>query len=174
MVCETFRQLFVEELTTPLSVESQVVKALPALAKTVFTKELSQTLIEDAAKTKGYVVMLKTLVSKMGRKPPKSNESAVKAILSECSTLRSRFPKGNLGDAALLSILQRLEHYRTALYTSALALAKQLGEQAALDLLQEGGRHDDLAAKRFAQIAIQVNAEAFIDTHSERCAPSLN
>ena len=174
MGCGTLRELFTEELRTLVFVETQVVKAIPVLAKTVFTKELSETLIEDAAKTKGYVVVLRSFVSKMGAKRTKSDESAVKSILSECSTIRIRFVKGKIRDAAMLSVLQGLEHYRTALYSTALALAKQLGEQAALDLLHEGGRHDDLAAKKFAQIAIQVNAEAFIDTHSERCNPSLN
>jgi ferritin-like metal-binding protein YciE len=32
---------------------------------------------------------------------------------------------------------------------------------------------DSVSAKRFAQIALQVNAEAFIDTHSERCPPAV-
>ena len=173
MACQTLKDLFGDELVSLLSVESQVIKALPSLTKTVFTKELIVAIEDHSSKTLQSAQTLRSIVKLMKRKQATNPEAAAAAILRACTTISKRFDKGTLRDAALLAVLQRLEHYRLALYMSTFALAKQLGEERVLDMLHEGAIQDDLAAKRFAQIAIQVNAEAFIDTGSERCASTI-
>lgn len=173
MSSASLKGLLVEELVSLLSIESQVAKTLPLIRKGVATNELAATLKEDAAKTKDRVAGLTAVLKPLGQKPAAKAEPAAAALLKSCSAVQERYPKGNLGDAALLTLLQRLEYYRPAAYQSTFALAKQMGEDKILDLLKAGATGDDLTAKRFGQIAIQVNAEAFMDTHSERCAPVI-
>jgi ferritin-like metal-binding protein YciE len=173
MSTEALKDLFADELTSLLSVESQVAKVLPTLIKSVFTPEFADVISDHAAQTSQYVATLKSILKLLKTKQAAAPEPAAAAMLQTCSSTAQRFAKGNLRDAALLAVLQRLEHYRAALYLSTFAFAKQLGEKEILDMLHEGAIQDDLTAKRFAQIAIQVNAEAFIDTHSERCVPAI-
>jgi ferritin-like metal-binding protein YciE len=173
MASQTLKDFFGDELVTLLSVESQVVKALPSIMTNVSTKELAGAIKDHTAKTVRYVTTLKAVTKLMKRKQGADPEPAARAILQSCATISARFKKGNLRDAALLAVLQRLEHYRAALYSSTFALAKQLGEKEVLNMLHEGAAQDDLTAKRFAQIAVQVNAEAFIDMHSERCVSTI-
>lgn len=173
MASASLKGLLVEELVSLLSIESQVAKALPLIRKGVATNELAATLKEDAVKTKDRVASLTAVLKLLKQKPAAMAEPTAAALLKSCSGVQGRYAKGNLGDAALLTLLLRLEYYRSVAYQSTFALAKQMGEDEILDLLKAGAAEDDLTAKRFGQIAIQVNAEAFMDTHSERCAPVI-
>ncbi|WP_433973052.1 DUF892 family protein [Tunturiibacter lichenicola] len=170
---EKFKDLFEEELETLYFAESQLLKALPLVKKGVFNKELAHVLVQQTAQTKIYVKSLKSALNHLGRRVSITRNATSEAMLSELTHLVKRFPRGNLRDAALLALLQRLEHHRAARYLSTIALAKQMGEEGILDFLKEAASFDSVSAKRFAQIALQVNAEAFIDTHSERCPPAV-
>jgi ferritin-like metal-binding protein YciE len=172
---KTFKTLFRDEVGLLLSTEAQILASLPTVRSAVFTEELADILNEQAGKAKISVGHLKSLLAALEPKKAKASENTVvKSLIVECSNTVKRYEDGNLRDSALLVCLQRLEHHRIAMYTSTLALAKQLGEEEIFGFLKEAATIDDLAAKRFAQVALQVNAEAFIDTHSERCAPVIS
>ena len=173
MQAESLEGLLADELEGLLSIERQATRLLPRLSKLVSTKELAEAIHEHTTGTRQYAADLKPVLKQLGRGGNYAVEAAAEAMLEACAVVEQRFAKGTLRDAALLAALQRLEHYRSAVYASTLALATQLGEDKILDLLKQGALQNDLTAKRFAQIAVQVNAEAFIDTHSEENAPTI-
>jgi ferritin-like metal-binding protein YciE len=164
MTTQTLKGLLADELETLLSIESQVADGLPAIRRFAHTLELAHAIAEHTTKTRRCATGIKRFQRRLGRNPNQAPDAAIRAILATLSSVEKRYSKGNLRDAALLPGLQRMAHYRSAVYSSALALAQQLGEDQILELLKEGATEDELTAKRFAQIALQVNAEAFIDT----------
>ena len=173
MAIRTFQSLFEDEVELLFSAESQIGKGLAVIAKAVVTEELAQLLDSQTKRAKVFSRSLQETVAPLDRKDPKSQDSVVKLLLKACADASKRFEKGNLRDAALLVGIHRLQLHQVAAYTSTLALAKQLGEEKLPEFLKEAMSFNDLAAKHCTQIALQVNAEAFIDTHSEKCVPTV-
>jgi ferritin-like metal-binding protein YciE len=100
--------------------ESQLLKAPPHVEKYVVTGELADVLAEQTALTKTYLNSLKSALDHLGGKVSVSRNATVEAMLLELTRAAKPYPKGNLRDAALLVILQRLEHHRAAGYMEAL------------------------------------------------------
>jgi ferritin-like metal-binding protein YciE len=163
--------LLVYELYALLQIDLQVASGLGATARSLHTAELAKATADHVGKTKERAARLKLVLKALGPKLAPVAQPIISALLDDISSRAKLFEKGNLRDAALLNALQRLEQYHSAACSSTLALAKQLGEDQIVELLKEETSQDELMTKRFAQIAIQVNAEAFIDTESERARP---
>jgi hypothetical protein len=71
MLCETFRDLLVEELAVLLSAESRVAEVFPTLDKIVYTPELRDALAADGAKAKQFASTMKAYLQKF-----KGNQSS--------------------------------------------------------------------------------------------------
>jgi len=63
-------------------------------------------------------------------------------------------------DAAIIADAQRVEHYEIAAYGTVCAMAKQLGQREALDLLKETLNEEEATDKKLTEIASRVNLEA--------------
>ena len=69
--------------------------------------------------------------------------------------------KGPVLDTALIAAAQKVEHYEIAAYGSLIALAKQLGETAAVELLAETLREEKATDEKLSLLAEgKVAAEA--------------
>jgi ferritin-like metal-binding protein YciE len=69
--------------------------------------------------------------------------------------------KGPVLDTALIAAAQKVEHYEIAAYSSLIALAKQLGETAAVELLAETLREEKATDEKLSLLAEgKVAAEA--------------
>ena len=64
----------------------------------------------------------------------------------------------------MIAHMQRAEHFKMAAYSSVADYAKLLGNKAAADDLSKAGKAVALTNKMLGAIAIQVDAEAYVDT----------
>ncbi len=165
----TLGDLLGEELRRLVSADRVVLRALPRLAREAHTGELRETFMARASEAKEQAVRMKQVFKLRGMAAGEGACPGMEGILEECTGAVEAYAKGNLRDTALLAGVERMEQYRVAGYGSARDLAKLLGEDEVVKLLEEVLAADTLAAKKFGQIAVQVNAEAFVDTQSPDC-----
>jgi ferritin-like metal-binding protein YciE len=159
---ENLEELFVDHLSDLYSAEKQIAKALPKLASAAETEELRQALLSHLRETKDQGQRLEQIFAAMKKKPATKVCLGMKGSLEEAAEISQGIEAGLLRDAALIAAVQRIEHYELAEYGSAIEFAKLLGLEDAVTLLQETLQEEDLAEKKLTQIAIQVNAEAFV------------
>jgi ferritin-like metal-binding protein YciE len=152
MSLTSLQDVFVEQLKDVYSAETQIVKALPKLAKTVSSTELQEALKKHLEETKTQVERLDQVLEMVSATGKGKKCKGMEGLLEEGKETLGE--KGDASpaalDAAIIADCQRVEHYEIAAYGTLCAYAKQLGHRDALQLLKE----------TLSQIASSVNLEA--------------
>jgi len=97
------------------SVENQLVKALPKMAKAATSEDLQAGFEERLEQTKAHVQRLETIFQQLGESP-KGKKSKGMGVLIEEGSETIEEHDGALLDAALIGAAQRVEHYEMAGY----------------------------------------------------------
>jgi ferritin-like metal-binding protein YciE len=133
---ESLQDLYVEELRDLYSAETQIVKALPKMAKAASAEELKAAFEEHLEQTKVHVERLEQIFEKLDEKPKGKTCKAMEGLVEEGEELIKEKPEPSVLDAGLISAAQRVEHYEMAGYGSVRTYAKLLGHQDAAQILQ--------------------------------------
>ncbi len=161
MKLKTLHDLFVHELKDLYSAETQLVKALPQMAKAATNEELRAGFEEHLEETKNHVVRLEEIAEACECKLSGHTCKAMKGLIEEGSELISEDADDHVRDAGLIGAAQRVEHYEIAAYGTARALAKALGHDEAADLLEETLEEEKATDEKLTELAEStVNAEA--------------
>lgn len=137
MSLETMEELYVEELKDLYSAETQIVKALPKMAKAASSPELKQGFEEHLQQTEGHVQRLEQIFDKLGKSPRGKACKGMQGLLEEGEELISEEGASEVKDAGLIAAAQRVEHYEIAAYGSVRTFAQELGDKEAVRLLQQ-------------------------------------
>jgi ferritin-like metal-binding protein YciE len=137
MKLTTLEDLFLHELKDLYSAENQLVKALPKMAKAASNEELKAGFEEHLEQTKGHVERLEQIAEKLGKKLTGHTCKAMKGLVEEGAELISEDAEDSVRDAGLIGAAQRVEHYEIAGYGTLIALAKAVGQNDAVSLLEE-------------------------------------
>jgi ferritin-like metal-binding protein YciE len=153
-------ELLIDELKDLYSAEKQIVRALPKLAKSATSQELSEALLSHLEETKGQVERLEQISELVGKKLTGKTCVGMKGVLEEGSEVLEDTDEGAIRDAALIAASQRVEHYEMAGYGAALDFAKLLGKSDIASLLEETLEEEKNADKKLTSIASSVNEQA--------------
>jgi ferritin-like metal-binding protein YciE len=156
----TLKELFIDELKDLYSAEKQIVRSLPKLAKAASTPELQEALRSHLEETKGQVERLDQIAEIVGKKLTGKTCAGMKGVLEEGSEVLEDIEEGNVRDAALIGASQRVEHYEIAGYGTARDLAKLLGLDDAVELLEQTLEEEKAADKKLTVISKNVNNQA--------------
>jgi ferritin-like metal-binding protein YciE len=153
MNLESLMELFVHELKDLYSAETQLVKAIPDLAKACSDGELRallEELIEEAA---GQARRLERILLDLGASPGGITCQGMAGILEEGRQLLSGTTEPEVRDAAILGAAQRAEHYEIAGYGTVRAFARRLGRHPVAELLQQTLDEEAMADEKFTDLA---------------------
>lgn len=153
---QTLETLFQQELQDIYDAENRLVKALPKMAKAATTPELQQAFDEHLQVTKGHVERLQQVFELFGFPAKGKTCAAMKGLVEEGEEVISEMGGSTLGDAAIIGAAQRVEHYEMAAYGTVRAMAEQLGNSEAADLLQQTLDEEKEADEKLTEIASQV------------------
>jgi ferritin-like metal-binding protein YciE len=145
--------LFQHELKDLNSAETQLVKALPKMAKAATNEELKAGFEEHLEQTKGHVERLAQIAEELGIKLTGHKCKAMEGLIKEGAELIQEDAEPAIKDAGLIGAAQRVEHYEIAGYGTAVALAKQLGHDGAVELLQETLNEEKETDAKLTQVA---------------------
>lgn len=128
--------LLVQEIKDLYSAETQLVKALPKMAKAASNEELVKGFKAHLEETKGQVTRLEKAAEILGVTPKGKVCKAMKGLVEEGSEAIEEEGDPNVKDLALIGAAQRVEHYEIAGYGTARALAEALQLDEIVSLLQ--------------------------------------
>lgn len=161
MKLETLRDLYVDELKDLYSAETQLVKALPRMARAATRPELKRAFESHLRQTEEQVNRLDRIFEQLGKSPRGKKCVGMEGLIEEAKELLAEKPEPEVLDAGLIAKAQHVEHYEIAGYGTARAYAEQLGEARQAALLQETLDEEGETDKILTEIALRsVNAEA--------------
>src|ERR1700685_4311026 len=134
---DSLRDLYIDELRDLYSAETQLVKALPKMAKASANDELREAFENHLRETSEHVSRLEQIFEQLGEKPTGKKCMGMEGLVKEGAEVMSDDFEDAVLDAGLISAAQRVEHYEIAAYGSVIAFAELLGEEEAVSLLKE-------------------------------------
>ena len=160
MKLDTLRALYIEELKDLYSAETQITKALPKLAKTATSPRLRQAFELHLEQTKNQVQRLEQIFEGLDEKPTGKTCEGMKGLLKEGDEMAAEDGDTDVIDAGLISAAQRVEHYEIAAYGSVVTYAELLGEDDAVELLNQTLEEEKETDRKLTQVAKKINVEA--------------
>ncbi|MDT0687650.1 ferritin-like domain-containing protein [Autumnicola psychrophila] len=131
---KNLKDLFEHQLKDLYSAESQLIKALPKMAKTAKDSKLKKAFESHLEETKEHQTRIKEICDELGIKPTGEECKAMKGLIKEAEEFIKEDAEEDVKDAGLVAEAQRVEHYEISGYGTAVRYAKELG-------------HDDIAKK---------------------------
>lgn len=156
----TAKDLLVEELKDLYSAESQLLKALPKMAKAAESEELKNAFTTHLKQTEGQVKRLEKVMKQLDESPKGKKCKAMEGLIEEAKEVLEEDYEPALRDLALIVAAQKVEHYEIAGYGSARTLAELLEEDDVAELLQETLDEEGETDKLLTQIAQTLSPEA--------------
>jgi ferritin-like metal-binding protein YciE len=160
MADQGLKALYIDELKDLYSAETQLVKALPKMAKGAASEDLRKGFEEHLEQTKGHVQRLEQIFDSLGESPKGKKCKGMEGLIEEGSEALKEDYEGSVLDAALIGAAQRVEHYEIAGYGTVRAMAEELGESEHVPLLTETLEEEKETDEKLTQLAQEANSEA--------------
>ena len=161
MKLESVENLFLHELKDLLSAEKQLVKALPKMAKGAASQALKEAFEDHLEQTKVHVERLEKIFENLGKTARAEHCKAMEGLVEEGADLLEEDGEDMVKDAALIGAAQKVEHYEIASYGTARTIAELLGNDQAVQLLQETLDEEKETDEKLTELAMsEVNLEA--------------
>ena len=161
MKLDSLRDVFVDLVRDLYNAETQLLKALPKMAKAASSAELKAAFTAHLEETRGQVERLDRVCSDLGIKAKGKTCQAMKGLIEEGSEVIEADGDPAARDAALIAAAQKVEHYEIAGYGTARTFARLLEEHDAAGLLDETLREEAAADEKLTRVAESgINQEA--------------
>jgi ferritin-like metal-binding protein YciE len=154
------RELYVDELKDLYSAETQLLKALPKMAKAATSEELSQGFEEHLEQTKGHVQRLEEIFEALGESPKGKKCMGMEGLIKEGGEMIDEDFEGAVMDAGLIGAAQRVEHYEIAAYGTTAEFARMLGEDEQVKLLEQTLQEEKETDEKLTELAKEINSQA--------------
>jgi len=153
------KQLYVDELKDIYSAETQLVKALPKMAKAAVSAELRNGFERHLEQTREHVSRLEQIFDGLDETPTGKHCRGMEGLIKEGSEAAEDDYERDAKDAALIGAAQRVEHYEIAAYGTVRAMAEKLGEDKAVNILIQTLREEKDTDVKLSTLADKMTIE---------------
>ena len=167
MKLNSLQELYTEQLRDLYDAENQIIKALPEMIDAATSPDLKEALNEHLEITKTQATRLQQIFEGLGEKAKGETCKGIKGVLQEGSDLVDKIEDENTRDAGIITAAQRVEHYEMAGYGAARTFASLLGEDEAVQLLQQTLDEEKEADQKLTSLAEEINVSAEEGEESE-------
>ena len=157
---DSLRQLYIDELRDLYNAETQLVKALPKMAKASSNAELRQGFEEHLRQTSEQVSRLEQIFDMLGEKPSGKKCLGMEGLVKEGAETMQEDYEDAVMDAAIIGAAQRVEHYEIAGYGTVRTFAELLGENEHVSLLEQTLEEEKRTDEKLTQLAQDINSQA--------------
>jgi ferritin-like metal-binding protein YciE len=165
---ERLRELFVDSLKDIYWAEKALTKALPKMVKNATSENLIATINDHLTVTKEQVGRLEQIFELIGVKATAKKCEAMEGLIKEGESIMEETEQGPVRDAGIIAASQKIEHYEIATYGTLAAFAHTLGEDDALELLQQTLDEEKEADTLLTEVAYNnINFEASDEESAE-------
>ena len=164
---DSLRELYIDELRDLYNAETQLVKALPKMAKASTNEQLSEGFEEHLRQTTEHVSRLEQIFGRLGEKASGKKCLGMEGLVKEgADTMKEDYPE-EVMDAAIIGAAQRVEHYEIAAYGTAKAFAELLGEEEDVSLLEQTLQEEKETDEKLTELAQEINQTAMGEESEE-------
>jgi ferritin-like metal-binding protein YciE len=160
MELNSLRDLYIDELKDLYNAESQLLKALPKMAKAATAKSLKNGFEKHLKETREHVARLKRLCVALRVSPHGKTCKAMQALIEEGEDLIGKDAEPEVKDAGLIAAAQRVEHYEMAGYGCIRTYAELLGYKQAAKTLQKTLDEEGATDRKLTGLARRINVTA--------------
>ncbi len=151
---KNLKELFEHQLKDLYSAESQLLKALPKMAKKASNEKLKKAFESHLEETKEQQARLVEICDELGIKPGGEKCKAMEGLIKEAESFMDEADNDEVMDAGLIAEAQRVEHYEIAGYGTLVRYAKEL-------------KHSDIAKKLQKTLDEEYNADEKLNDLAE-------
>ena len=156
MPLASLRDLYLEELRHLYDAETQLLTALPRMAKAAGGAELRAAFLKHLAVTEGQVERLEWAFGRVGERARRKRCAAMAGLIAEAGQAMDRDAHPAVRDAALIGAAQKVEHYEIAAYGCVRDYAWLLRDDDAAQALQDSMDEEAEADIRLTELARDV------------------
>ncbi|UQY45456.1 ferritin-like domain-containing protein [Erwinia sp. PK3-005] len=162
MTMQSLNDLFVHTLSDVYSAEVQLTKALPKMAEAATETQLVEGFKQHLEETKGHIERLDQVIQSLDNVEMESVTCvAMEGLIKEGEEIIQEVEEGPVRDAGLIVAAQKVEHYEISSYGSLMALAKNLGYDNVISILQNTLDEEKATDEKLTMLAEQqVNQHA--------------
>jgi ferritin-like metal-binding protein YciE len=150
------KELFVDELKELYSSEKQCIDIFPVLVELSSQPVLKEALKAHLERLKKHLARAKSIFISINVVADVEGETcdAMKGMIQEANELTRDRTKSHVLDAAIISIAQKITHYKIASYGVLRSFARHLDfDSSIVELLQETLNEEGASNKKFTKIA---------------------
>lgn len=170
MSTENLKKLYVAELKDLFSAESQLLKALPKMAKAASAEELRAGFEKHLEQTRGHVQRLEEIFQSLDESPKGKKCVGMEGLVKEGAEVMEEDFDDAVLDAGLIGAARRVEHYEMAAYGVVSELAKVLGYAKHASLLEKTLTEETQTDQKLAGLANDINTQANEESSGEPAA----
>jgi len=157
MQTTSLHELYIDELRDLYSAETQLVKALPKMAKASTNSELRQGFEEHLRQTTEHVSRLEQIFEELEEKPSGKKCAGMEGLIKEGAEVIDEDYSDEVRDAALIGAAQRVEHYEIAAYGTVKAFADLMGHSEQVALLDQTLQEETETDEKLTALSAEVN-----------------
>lgn len=157
---ETLHDLLIQEIKDLYSAETQLVKALPKMAKAASDERLKEAFQKHLAQTQEQVSRIEQIAKSLEFSPKGKKCVAMEGLIEEGKETISEDAAESVKDAALILAAQKIEHYEIAGYGTLREFADLLGYDEVRSLLEATLEEEHATDEELTEIASSINIEA--------------
>jgi ferritin-like metal-binding protein YciE len=163
MKLESLKDLYLEQLKDLYSAETQLVQALPDMAKAATSPDLKSAFNDHLRQTEEHVRRLERIFQDLQQDPKGHTCEGMKGLVKEGQEMMKMRGEASVLDAGLIAAAQRVEHYEIAGYGTVRTYAELLGKDDHVTLLERTLQEEEQADEMLTELAeSHVNEEALV------------
>ena len=156
----SLKDVLQEQLEDLHSAETQLIDALPKMARAANHEPLREAFEHHLDETRDHLKRVKEALGEIGVSSPTEVCMGMKGLITEGEEMIKTGGDPMAMDAALIAAAQRVEHYEIASYGCARTFAQLLGLNDIARLLQQTLDEEGETDKKLTAIAERINVEA--------------
>jgi ferritin-like metal-binding protein YciE len=149
----TVKDLLEDEIKDLYSAEKQLTKAIPKMVKGSNNTELAKAFENHLKETEGQITRLEKVAKLLDSTPTGKKCAGMEGVIKEGGEALEEEGDENVLDLGIIGAGSRVEHYEMAGYMTAIVLAKRLGQNEVVTLLNENLAEEQAAEEKLRSIA---------------------
>ena len=156
---QTAHELFLHELADMLDAERKLVDALGEQANGASNPQLQKAFSAHQAQTEKQVQRLEQVFQQLGEDPEDTECKGLKGLLEEVDTFKEENPSPDILDVFSIGAASKVESYEINAYESLINLAREMGHNKELKLLQQNLKEEQQTLKKMQGLSKKIKPE---------------
>ena len=156
---QTAHELMIHELNDMLDAERKLVEALGKQAEGASNPQLQKAFLSHQAQTEKQVQRLEQAFESIEEQPEQTECKGIKGLIEEYETFKEEGPSEDILDVFSIGAAMKVEAYEVNAYEGLIRLAREMGHNKAVKLLQQNLKEEEATWKKMNALAKKIKPE---------------